>query len=86
MSLLEEWEAGINYHDTAQNATVDDDGLGLLPEALPPAPSVDRPIFALQVAERQLSRYAMECQRVSAERCCVKVPAALAEGKVKHLP
>ena len=57
MSLLEDWDAGSGYHDPVQGFTVEDDGLGLLPETQPSSPSVDRPIFGLQVAEHQIARY-----------------------------
>lgn len=54
MSLLEEWDSGSGFQDPGQGFTVVDDGLGLVPE--PPSSSVDRSIFGLQVAERQVSR------------------------------
>ena len=57
MSLLEDWEAGSGYHDLGQGFTVVDGGLELSPEALTPSSSVNRSIFGLQVAERQVSRW-----------------------------
>lgn len=56
MSLLEDWEAGSGYQDPGQGFTLVDDGLGLSPEALSPSQSVDKSIFGLQVAERQISK------------------------------
>ena len=56
MSLLEDWEAGSSFHEPAQGFIIDEEGLAVSNDPLPPAPTVDQSIFGLHTTERQLSR------------------------------
>ncbi|DBA75172.1 hypothetical protein WJX77_011350 [Trebouxia sp. C0004] len=73
MSLLEDWEAGSSFHEPAQGFTIDEDGLGVSNDPLPPAPSVDRSIFSLHTTERQLSRGKGQAVALAAAEGCVTV-------------
>ena len=55
MSLLEEWEAGTVYHETAHT---DDSSLqGLSTEPLPQPSLSSETIFGIQTIERQIARW-----------------------------
>ena len=56
MSLLEDWEAGGSFPEPVQGFTIDEEGLAVSSDPLPPSPSPDQSIFGLHVLERQLSR------------------------------
>ena len=57
MSLLEDWEAGSSFHEPTQGFNIDEEGVAVSNDPLPPAPSLDQSIFGLHTTERQLSRY-----------------------------